>query len=108
MPKILQKELQSISKGKTVKNSCLTNDIILKMKTEYNKRYEDKINASDSKNIWKQPEKINHCNSEDCWINHIFQEEMRKKLHEYVFSPKKPQSWSKNPNEWLSNFDIEN
>ena len=32
---------------------------------------------------------------------------MRKKLHEYVFSPKKPQSWLKNPNEWLSNFDIE-
>lgn len=110
MPKnITRKNCSPLVKGKTIKNnSCLTNDIILKMKTEYNKRYQDKISASDSKNIWKElRKKINHCNSEDCWINHIFQEEMRKKLHEYVFSPKKPQSWQKNPNEWLSNFDIE-
>ena len=26
-------------------------------------------------------------------------------MHEYIFSPKKPQSWNKNPNEWLSNYD---
>ena len=59
MPKnITKKNCSPLVKGKTVKkNSCLTNDIILKMKTEYNKRYEDKISASNSKAIWKQPEK---------------------------------------------------
>ena len=106
---ITKRNCSPLVKGKTIKNqSCLTNDIILKMKDEYNKRYQDKITASASKKIWKElRKKINHCNSEDCWLDHIFQEEMRKKMHEYVFSPKKPQSWNKNPNEWLSNYDIE-
>ena len=106
---ITKRNCSPLVKGKTIKRqSCLTNDIILKMKDEYNRRYEDKITASASKKIWKElRKKINHCKSEDCWLDHIFQQEMRKKMHEYIFSPKKPQSWNKNPNEWLSNYDIE-
>ncbi len=31
---------------------------------------------------------------------------LRKQLDRFIFAPDQPPEWSKNPNEWLSNFDI--
>ena len=31
---------------------------------------------------------------------------IKSKLEKMYFAPSKPSSWSKNPNEWLSNYDI--
>jgi hypothetical protein len=46
------------------------------------------------------------CNKEDCWLTEIDDQSNRKKIDEYIFAPDHPDEWNKNPNEWLSNFDI--
>lgn len=106
-----RKNCSPLVRGKTVKNqSCLTKDILVSMKKAYNKNKSkhDRITTSNTKEIWEQLRiKMKECKDEQCWINNLFQQEMRERLHEFIFSPNKPYSWAKDPNEWLSNHDIE-
>jgi len=48
------------------------------------------------------------CQKEDCWLNEIKDAELKKRIDRYIFAPDKPYEWKRNPNEWLSNFDILN
>tara|TARA_Y100000816_G_scaffold176075_1_gene126946 strand:+ start:15284 stop:16198 length:915 start_codon:yes stop_codon:yes gene_type:complete len=97
--------------GKTIhKNSCLTKELIFDLKNEYNKKYPNNlIEANNPKKIWNElNKKMKSCNSEDCWLIQLSKPEIKDKIYSIIFSPKKPKSWDKNPNEWLSNFDILN
>jgi hypothetical protein len=95
---------------KSIKNSCYTPEILNTIKTEYNKSNPDnKIKETNPEKIWLElKNRLTHCEKEDCWLNQIKDEKMKKKIDRYIFAPDKPYEWKENPNEWLSNFDILN
>ena len=91
-----------------ISNSCYTENALLKLREEYNKKYPDqKIVSKHPNAIWIHlRDHLPDCQTEDCWLGIISDETTRKQLDESLFAPDRPANWKKNPNEWLSNFDI--
>lgn len=90
--------------------SCYSNSSILKLKTLWNKQYpERKITQKTPYDIWKQLQKNmnNVCDKESCWAkqHYVGNKEVSNQLLE-SFLPAMPEKWKHNPNEWLSNEDI--
>ena len=95
--------------GKTPhKNTCFTPIILDRIKMEYNKDHiDDQIHATNTNEIWHElHNKLTSCPKEDCWLNQIDDVNLRNKIHEYIFAPKQPPNWEKEPNEWLTNINI--
>ncbi len=87
--------------------TCLSKDIILKLKASYNKNNEDKIKYRNLNKIWDAlKERKPNCDSEICWLNEIKNEATKKSIVSTLYAPDQPKEWSKNPDEWLSNYDI--
>jgi hypothetical protein len=100
-----------VVKGKTaVGDSCFTPDVLAKLKTSYNKHHpETPIRGSRPQKVWIElKDRMSKCSKEDCWLNVIDDPAERKKIDEYVFAPDHPDEWKRDPNAWLSNFDIVN
>ena len=99
--------------GKTpVKQSCLTPDVLVKIKNEYNKDHpSNMILSKDPREIWSI---LNNrlsqkgCKKERCWLNEIDDSSLRKDIEKHIFAPEQPSDWKTNPDEWLSNYDIFN
>ena len=93
-------------------NSCYTPKILIMIRDAYNKdhsSHEDKITESDPTKLWQiLNDRFVKCSKEDCWLNQIKDADLKKRIDRYIFAPDKPYEWKKNPNEWLSNFDIMN
>ena len=109
--KFTKKNCAPTVKNKTVnQRSCFTPQILMNLRDLYNKRYpDDPIKSSNANTIWKELNKrLYTCTNEDCWLSELSEPHIRKKIHDIAFSPKSPSSWKKNPNEWLTNFDINN
>jgi hypothetical protein len=97
-----------IVKNKRVNNnSCFTTDVLLKIKDKYNEKHPDKITEIDPKKIWHELKRLLSCDSEVCWLNQIDDAGMREQIKKFIFAPKQPPEWNSNPDEWLSNLDIE-
>jgi len=100
--------------GKTpIKQSCLTPDVLVKIKNEYNKDHPSKmILTNDVREIWKilneRLTKENGCKKEKCWLKEIDNVTLRKEIEQHIFAPEQPSEWKTNPDEWLSNYDIFN
>ena len=100
----------TVKKGAT----CLSPDVLLKIKQEYNKDYpNDKIQTSEVTEIWQQlHDKLSAAKCKDknesCWLDIIDDVSMRKTIKEHIFAPEQPKEWKTNPDEWLSNYDIFN
>jgi len=95
--------------GKTpVHDSCLTVNILQKIKEEYNKDHLDNpILSTEPTELWQELHvRLNSCEKEECWLNQIKNKTLRQQIKEEIFAPKQPPEWKKNPNEWLSNYDI--
>ena len=89
--------------------TCMTSKIIKKIKEDYNKTHDDKINENKPSLIWDAlREKIKSCDREDCWLNQIQDEKLKQKFMESLFAPFHPDEWKQNPSAWLSNHDIFN
>ncbi len=89
--------------------TCYTPGLLNQIKTAYNEEHPDnKIISNNPSEIWTQlRERLSHkCDSEDCWLNYIKDENLRKKIDTHTFAPDHPKEWHKDPNTWLSNFDI--
>ena len=99
-------------KGKiSNQNSCLPEDVLLKIRKEYNKDHPDKkITATNFRELWEIIRDRLHedqkCKTEDCWLKIIDDENTRKMYDDMLFAPDKPPEWTHNPDEWLSNYDI--
>ncbi len=95
-------------KNKTIrKGSCLTSNVILKIKDEYNKDHPtNKILATKPALVWHELRMRLDCEDERCWVNQIDNVALRNQIKKQIFAPEHPPSWFKNKNEWLSNFDI--
>jgi hypothetical protein len=94
-----------------ISKSCYTPQILENIKNAYNKDHSVKthIHTTNPTEIWKElSERLAHCDKEDCWLNQIKDETLRKKIDRYIFAPDKPYEWKSNPNTWLSNYDILN
>jgi hypothetical protein len=91
-------------------NTCMTPEIVKKIQTTYNKQHPTiPILSKDTKNVQKTLERVYHCSSKQqdvCLLEHLDNDSLKKEIKHTIFVPKKPKEWSKNPNEWLSNFDI--
>jgi len=91
--------------------SCFTNKSLFELQTFWNKRFPtSKIISNDPREIHRQLE-INLkgiCQDEMCWIqnNQIALGDYLSDDTKNSFAPLAPSNWSKNPNEWVSNFDI--
>lgn len=95
--------------GKTVdKSSCMTPDVLKRLRTSYNKHHiNDSIKSKEPTKIWKElKQKLSTCSKEDCWLDTIKDNKVRKELLRYSFAPKQPNSWKKEPSTWLTNYDI--
>ena len=89
--------------------SCYPPDALEKIKHAYNMGHgkEDQIVATDPLAILNNlRSRLVQCKKEDCWLREIKDPTLRKNLDEMVFAPDQPENWKKNPNEWLSNYDI--
>ena len=102
-------------KNNIVSGSCLTKDAILKITEAHNKHnpqnsISDKLLPKDK--LIKLREKMSgipQCDQETCWLSKVkLREKDKNILQAQLFVPAKPTEWSKNPNTWLTNFDIEN
>ena len=97
-------------KGEYLEFSCYTPEILYKMRNIWNKRHPDvQIVSKDLKTIWERlgNHMKNTCDKEACWINdNMFKDKLEKEKADNIFSPKSPESWKTNKNEWLSSVDI--
>jgi hypothetical protein len=99
-----------------VVDGCLTKDVILDLKKIWNsnKDTNSKILSDNPKNILNHFRKItkNECSENDnkCIITKILYQLDKVKYNtilDIIYKPFSPKSWNTNPNEWLSNHDIE-
>ena len=97
--------------------SCYSTNSLIDMAKAYNKNFSDKIplnnsNIKSSKYIWGQLSKrlFDRCgNDEMCWKEQNFVKNLNNKtINKKTFKPKMPDSWKKNPKEWLNTTDINN
>jgi len=98
-----------IVEGKTpVSESCYTKDTLIKIRDAYNEQHStNKITIDTPHLLWLELKKrFTHCEKEDCWLENIKDESLRKKIDSMSFAPDQPVEWKNNPDEWLSNFDI--
>jgi hypothetical protein len=116
------RKIKKIKGGKTLKSkkcspyaekvkinskSCLSRSVILKLRNSYNNNNKNKIKQRNTQKIWEELKKNKpQCESEMCWINEIKNQTVKKNILDVFYAPKQPKEWKKNPDEWLSNFDI--
>ncbi len=95
---------------RVVQGSCYTNAVLMQIRDAYNKNHgaDKQITETQPILVWKKlrDRLMGKCAKEDCWLNEIKDETLRKRLDRFVFAPDKPREWKKKPNAWLSNFDI--
>ena len=92
------------------KITCYTKDSLNKLKNIWNSKHPDmKITSNKYFDIWKDLKSLlnNTCSRESCWLNELYDNEhLREKEYLINFAAKMPNSWKKNPTEWLSSLDI--
>jgi len=102
----------SIIDSKVVRGSCLPENVLQVLKESYNENNPyNQITTTKPRNIWKDLKKrLRTCSHEDCWLNVISDPIYREKVEKYLFVPRplQPGGWKTNPNQWLSNHDIDN
>ena len=85
--------------------SCFTPEILIKIRDEYNKKNpQKKIQENDPKKLWYLLKERLSCDREQCLLSQLDNQEQIKR---FIFAPKHPPEWNSNPDEWLSNIDIE-
>lgn len=97
-----------VAKLKISNDTCITPEVAYHIKKEYNKHnLENRIVSNVPYQILDDlRERLPTCSSEDCFLNQIIDTGLREQIGKAIFSPKKPESWKNNKNEWLSDADI--
>jgi hypothetical protein len=103
--KNFKKERCAPSKTRKVTGSCLSVHGLSKLKAAFNTSRRKKIRENSPTKIWHAlKNELKHCKNESCWVKRL--NVTNSELKDYTFAPKKPNSWKKKKNSWLSNFDI--
>jgi hypothetical protein len=96
-----------VKNKKVVSSSCMTPEVLLKIRDEYNKDHSQKIVATKPALIWHELRMKLNCQDERKWVNEIDDPKLRAQIKKQLFAPEHPPEWFKNKNEWLTNFDID-
>jgi len=90
--------------------SCYDTKSLIKLRQYWNIRHPDQeITSEKPREIWKAlKNNLSHiCDKESCWLRQQFiKHKLDNKLLNLTFAPQAPQTWQKNPNEWLNSLDI--
>jgi hypothetical protein len=97
----------SPSVKKVVLTSCMTPEVLMKIRDEYNKDHANKIIATKPTLIWHELRMKLNYQDERKWVNEIDDVKLRSQIKKQLFAPEHPPEWFKNKNEWLTNFDID-
>lgn len=100
-----------ITTGQNInKHTCYTLSTLNKIKYYYNKTHPTKkIHETLPNKLWAALKThLTQCNGkpEDCWLETISDKKLKNEIDDAIFAPDAPPQWTKNPNEWLSNYDI--
>lgn len=101
-------------KNQVVSGSCFTKDAINIITDAHNKHNPSKqiSNRLSAQKKWMElrnnMSRIPKCEQETCWLKNVpLKDRDRNMLKAQLFVPPRPEEWSKDPNTWLTNFDIE-
>lgn len=101
--------------NKIVANSCFTENAVNTLTNAYNKHNPrnsiplDKSAKDKWLDLQQKMSRIPKCDQDECWIQNIPLTDREKAiLKARLFVPPRPHEWKKDPNTWLTNFDIEN
>ena len=100
----------TVKNKRVLKRSCMPGSVLIRIRDEYNKDHpKDRISTGNTnyKQLWiALYMRLSDCQTESCWLKQIDNTTLRQQIQDEIFAPKHPEEWQKNPNEWLSNFDI--
>ena len=100
----------TVANQRAVPHSCFTPMVLQQIKTAYNQHHPaNPIQSTNPTEIWSElKSRLTTCSSEDCWLSEIKNKEARNYIDSTIFAPDHPSKWKKDPNTWLSNYDIYN
>ena len=92
--------------------SCYTESALRLVRDAYNKMHAtDPVLDEDPRRMYSHlKNKLEPtCGAkENCWLNEISDPKVRHNLEDTTFATPQPSEWKREPNKWLSNFDLEN
>lgn len=90
--------------------SCYTPELLSRLKTEWNATHlTKKIKSNEPYKIWDKLKNnlLDKCDTEQCWLQQRFMlNKTDSRFNQHTFAPKAPDTWKKNPNEWLNSNDL--
>lgn len=105
----------TLKHGRVAKDTCMTPDFMIRVRDAYNKTHPEatrRINTDDPQEILRTlKRRAQYCNNEgeeECWLSTIDDRDLKRDIYKHVYAPFAPKDWKKNPNQWLTNFDILN
>ena len=102
----------SAAKTQKKKYSCFNYKELLELRKFWNQRHPDlKIKSKNGRMIWESLKKYMSgcCYTERCWLQQKFMKnKLGKELLKHTFLVSAPETWKKNPREWLNSLDLEN
>jgi len=106
----LKKEFERLKCGPVQDNyfTCYDNDMLHKLRDGWNVRHPDaRIESNDPKEIWTalKDRMKGMCRNEACWMKRIMDADPAVFN---AFAPEAPNSWTRDPDRWLTSDDIEN
>jgi hypothetical protein len=99
------------STRKRAGTTCYTTEALLSLRDGWNTRHPDAVIRSENpRGIWDELKSNMKgvCDTERCWLRQQFARgKLGAELLATTFAPQAPESWRKNPKEWLTSLDIE-
>ena len=81
-----------VKNKKVVSTSCMTPEVLLKIRDEYNKDHANKIIATKPTLIWHELRMKINCQDERKWVNEIDDVKLRSQIKKQLFAPEQPPS----------------
>ena len=98
----------AVKKNRINEQTCFTPEILMNIRDAYNNNHPDSaIHDTNPKRVWWALKEKLDCPKEECWLEQLGDIGMKSRIRKFIFAPKQPPEWESNPDEWLSNFDIE-
>lgn len=88
-----------------VTGTCIPENDVTTIKETWNQHSSTQIKNNKPEEIWEEITQATKCSDDLCVLSTSELSSVKKKYKEY-YAPKMPESWKKNPTEWLSNVEI--